>query len=328
MNSPIQTNDLLVVENLTKHFSVDKGWFGKNTSKVHAVNGISFKIPKGKTLSLVGESGCGKTTAGRLLLRLLEPTSGSVEFDGIDVLSLGTADLRALRRRVQIVFQDPFSSLNPRMTVAAMIEEPLIIHRIGTKADRRNRMLELLELVGLPPESAERYPHQFSGGQRQRIGIARALAVEPDFIIADEPVSALDVSIQAQVLNLLKDLQQKLGLTYLFIAHDLSVVRYFSDYVAVMYLGKIVEMAPVDELFENPLHPYTKALLQAVPVEHPRDRGKRTVLQGQVPSPRNLPPGCYFCPRCPDAMDQCDKVAPDRILTQSEHEVACHLYNA
>jgi oligopeptide transport system ATP-binding protein len=320
-----KTDALVVVENLTKHFTVKRRLLQRKISTVYAVNGISFRIPRGKTLSLVGESGCGKTTAGRLILRLLEPTTGSVMFDGTDVLSLKGSDLRSMRRRVQTVFQDPFSSLNPRMRVSSIIEEPLIIHGIGTKAERRNRVYELLELVGLPPESADRYPHQFSGGQRQRISIARALAVEPEFIVADEPVSALDVSIQAQILNLMKDLQEKLGLTYLFIGHDLSVVRHVSDYVGVMYLGNIVELAPVETLFENPLHPYTKALLRAVPVEHPRDRGKRMVLEGQVPSPSNPPPGCHFCPRCPDAKSECSRVAPDRHIESNGHEVTCHL---
>jgi oligopeptide/dipeptide ABC transporter ATP-binding protein len=326
MSNQQEKEYLLSVEDLRKDFGSRGGWLQGRGATVHAVNGISFRIPKGKTFSLVGESGCGKTTAGRLILRLVEPTSGQVIFDGADLLALRTADLRAIRRRVQMVFQDPFSSLNPRMSVAAMIEEPLVVHRIGTKTDRRDRVYELLELVGLPRESANRYPHQFSGGQRQRIGIARALAAEPDFIIADEPVSSLDVSIQAQILNLMKDLQDRLGLTYLFIAHDLSVVRHFSDYVGVMYLGKIVEMAPVDRLFENPLHPYTKALLRAVPVEHPRKRGKRTILQGQVPSPRDLPPGCHFCPRCPDAMAVCQRDVPERVNREGNHEVSCHLY--
>jgi oligopeptide/dipeptide ABC transporter ATP-binding protein len=318
--------DLLVVEDLSKHFSVKRGWLRSEETKVHAVNGISFRIPKGKTLSLVGESGCGKTTAGRLLLRLIEPTSGKVLFDGRELYAMEGAELRAMRRRIQMVFQDPFSSLNPRMTVRAIIKEPLVIHRIGSKANRRARVAELLELVGLPPESADRYPHQFSGGQRQRIGIARALALEPDLIIADEPVSALDVSIQAQILNLMKDLQQRLGLTYLFIAHDLSVVRHISDYVGVMYLGNIVETAPVDVLFENPLHPYTKALLRAVPVGHPRNRQKRSIIQGYVPSSRNLPKGCHFCPRCPDAMTECQDIPPERVLVSAEHEVTCHLH--
>jgi len=326
MSDGSANGDLLVVEDLRKHFTVRGGWFQRDWAQVHAVNGISFRIPRGKTFSLVGESGCGKTTAGRVLLRLLEPTSGNITFDGTDLLSVEGGELRGVRRRMQMVFQDPFSSLNPRMSVGATIEEPLIIHRIGTNSERRDRVHELLQLVGLPPDSAERFPHQFSGGQRQRIGIARALAVAPEFIVADEPVSALDVSIQAQILNLLKQLQQKLGLTYLFIAHDLSVVRHVSDYVGVMYLGEIVEQAPVDELFDNPLHPYTKALLRAVPVEHPRDRGNRIVLQGQVPSPRDLPPGCHFCPRCPDALPTCSEVSPARKFVDEAHEVACHLY--
>jgi len=326
LTNPSTNQDLLIVQDLSKHFSVKRGWLRSETTTVHAVNGISFRIPKGKTLSLVGESGCGKTTAGRVLLRLIEPTSGKVMFDGTDMHSLEGAALRAIRRRIQMVFQDPFSSLNPRMTVAATIEEPLVIHRIGTKEERAKRVEELLELVGLPPDSAQRYPHQFSGGQRQRIGIARALALEPDLIVADEPVSALDVSIQAQILNLMRDLQQQLGLTYLFIAHDLSVVRHISDYVAVMYLGKIVEIAPVEKLFDNPFHPYTKALLRAVPVEHPRNRQERTLIKGQVPSSRILPAGCHFCPRCPDAMPLCHEVSPERIVVGAGHEVSCHLH--
>lgn len=327
MNSPNGDQDLVVVEDLRKHFIIKGGWLRKEVGKIHAVNGISFRIPRGKTFSLVGESGCGKTTAGRLLLRLMEPTSGKVMFDGADLLALEGEHLRTMRRRLQMVFQDPFSSLNPRMSVSATIEEPMLIHNIGKKTERQDRMYELLELVGLPPDSAQRYPHQFSGGQRQRIGIARALAVEPDFIIADEPVSALDVSLQAQILNLMRELQQKLGLTYLFIAHDLSVVRHVSDYVGVMYLGEIVEKATADELFGNPQHPYTKALLRAVPVEHPRKRGTRTVLQGQVPSPRNLPTGCHFCPRCPEAIPICSEVDPPLTDISEAHEVFCHLFS-
>lgn len=317
---------LLEVRDLAKHFTIGKSRLKKNTRVLRAVDGVSFSVPKGQTLSLVGESGCGKTTTGRLVLHLIEPTSGQVTFDGVPLETLSRNGLRSMRTRMQIIFQDPFSSLNPRMSVRATIEEALKIHNIGTPADRQERVFELLELVGLPAESAGRYPHEFSGGQRQRIGIARALAVEPELIVADEPVSALDVSIQAQILNLLKDLQEKLGLTYLFIGHDLSVVRHFSDQIAVMYLGRIVEIGSVDDVFDNPVHPYTKALLGAIPISHPDQRAKRAVLQGQVPSPIDPPPGCHFSPRCPDATEECRRVEPKAVNVSDDRTVACHVH--
>jgi oligopeptide/dipeptide ABC transporter ATP-binding protein len=320
--------DLLVVRNLKKHFPVRQGVFSRVAGQVYAVDDVSFSIARGETLSLVGESGSGKTTAARSMLRLIEPTDGEVWFDGTDIITLGTKDLRALRRRVQIVFQDPFASLNPRMTVYSVLAEAIAAHNLAPKAQRRARVMELLGLVGLPEEAADRYPHEFSGGQRQRIGIARALAVEPDLIVADEPVSALDVSIQAQILNLLEELQQKLGLTFLFIGHDLSVVRHISDHVAVMYLGRIVEIGPVQAIFERPVHPYTRALLSAVPVVRPGPRPDRTVLTGDVPSPINPPSGCYFHPRCPEAQDTCRQQAQRLVEVEPGHLVACHVHAA
>ncbi len=319
---------LLRVENLKKYFPVRHGVFSRVTGYVRAVDDISFEVRARETLSLVGESGSGKTTTGRTILRLMEPTEGTVHFDGTDVLGLRGRELRALRRRMQIIFQDPYGSLNPRMTVGAMVGEPLVIHGLVPKSRRRDRIVEILELVGLEAEHMGRYPHEFSGGQRQRIGIARALAVEPELIVADEPVASLDVSIQAQILNLLEDLQQKLGLTYLFIAHDLSVVRHISDEVAVMYLGRIVERAPVDELFANPLHPYTVALLSAVPVPDPAVRSEHVPLEGDIPSPIDPPSGCRFHTRCPRVMLQCSEIEP--VLERMGgglHFVACHLHN-
>ncbi|HRZ17969.1 MAG TPA: ATP-binding cassette domain-containing protein, partial [Candidatus Hydrogenedentes bacterium] len=287
---------------------------------------VSFSIPRGATLSLVGESGSGKTTTGRLVLRLVEPTSGEVSFDGTDVLRADRGTLRALRKRMQIIFQDPYASLNPRMTVGGMLGEILRVHRLARGAAVAARVAELLDLVGLPGAAADRYPHEFSGGQRQRVGIARALAVEPEFIIADEPVSALDVSIQAQILNLLKDLQERLGLTYLFISHDLAVVRHISTHVAVMYLGRIVETAPAADLFAAPVHPYTKALLAAAPVPDPAARRDRVVLSGDVPSPINPPSGCPFHPRCPDARPECSQTAQRLADTGSGHFAACAVH--
>jgi oligopeptide/dipeptide ABC transporter ATP-binding protein len=318
---------LLRVENLKKYFPVRHGVFSRVTGYVRAVDDISFGVRARETLSLVGESGSGKTTTGRAILRLMEPTDGKVHFDGIDVLELRGRELRALRRRMQIIFQDPYGSLNPRMTVGAMVGEPLAIHKLAPKGQRRDRIVEILELVGLEAEHMSRYPHEFSGGQRQRIGIARALAVEPELIVADEPVASLDVSIQAQILNLLEDLQQKLGLTYLFIAHDLSVVRHISDEVAVMYLGKITERAPVDELFAKPLHPYTVALLSAVPIPDPARRSEHVPLEGDIPSPIEPPPGCRFHTRCPKVMQRCSEIEPVLEEKDSLHFVACHLYN-
>jgi peptide/nickel transport system ATP-binding protein/oligopeptide transport system ATP-binding protein len=293
---------LVEVQNLVKHFPVRGGVLQRVVAWVKAVDGVSFGIREGETLGLVGESGCGKTTVGRAMLRLIEPTSGSVRFGGADVLGLRGAELKAMRRNMQIIFQDPYSSLDPRMPIGESVGEGLRIHRVGTSVERQEIVLDTLKKVGLEPYHARRYPHEFSGGQRQRIGIARALALRPKFIVADEPVSALDVSIQSQVLNILKDLQDEFHLTYLFIAHNMSVVEHVSDRVAVMYLGKIVELAPQQELFRNPLHPYTQALMSAIPMPDPRLRRQRILLPGDVPSPLNPPAGCRFHPRCPVAI--------------------------
>jgi oligopeptide transport system ATP-binding protein len=317
------SGDLVVVRDLVKHFPVKQGVFSRTVGAVQAVDGVSFTIPRGKTLSLVGESGSGKTTTGRLVLRLIEPTSGEILFDGAPVSTLKKGELRRLRKRMQLIFQDPFGSLNPRMTVAAMLGEVIRAHAVVPRDRTRGRILELLDLVGLPAAAADRYPHEFSGGQRQRIGIARAVAAEPDLIVADEPVSALDVSIQAQILNLLEDLQARLGLTYLFIGHDLSVVRHISDVVAVMYLGRIVETAPVETLFENPVHPYTRALLAAAPVPDPDARRKRVLPPGDIPSPINPPSGCRFHPRCPDAQPECGRREQHLVEVAPGHFVAC-----
>jgi peptide/nickel transport system ATP-binding protein len=292
---------LVAVENLTKHFAARPGLFGgaRGGRVIRAVDGVSLAIAAGETLGLVGESGCGKSTLGRAILRLHEPTSGRVVVDGTDVTALKSGPLRAFRKRAQIIFQDPYASLNPRLSIGAILEEPLIIHRLGDAAARKQRVAELLDRVGLRPEAAARYPHEFSGGQRQRVGIARALAVEPRFIVADEPLSALDVSIQAQIVNLLVDLQTERGLTYLFISHDLKIVQHLCDRVAVMYLGRVVEEAPAAALYARPLHPYTAALLSAVPEPDPTRRPRRILLEGDVPSPSAPPPGCPFHPRCP-----------------------------
>jgi oligopeptide transport system ATP-binding protein len=315
-------NTLLEVTGLAKHYPVKGGLLGGSRGVVRAVDGVSFAIGRGETLALVGESGCGKSTTARLVLRLIEPSAGTIRFDGVEVA--GRAELRALRRRVQVVFQDPYASLNPRLRVGEAIAEPMEVHGIGDAASRAARVKELLGLVGLAPFHAQRYPHEFSGGQRQRIGIARALAVQPELVVCDEPVSALDVSIQAQVVNLLKDLQGRFGLSYLFIAHDLAVVRHMADRVAVMYLGEIVESAPKRELFANPRHPYTRALLSAIPHPDPRRRGRVTPLGGDVPSPMNPPPGCRFHTRCPFAQAVCrDRAPPLRELVPG-HASACH----
>lgn len=318
---------LLKVENLKQYFPIKGGFLGRTVNHVRAVDGISFEIYEGETLSVVGESGCGKSTTGRAILRLDEPTDGSVEFDGEDLLALSRGKLRKRRKDLQIIFQDPYASLNPYQTVGKILTEAMAIQNIGTKEERRNRAIELLETVGLSEEHLDRYPHEFSGGQRQRIGIARALAVNPRLIVCDEAVSALDVSVQAQVLNLLNNLQKEFNLTYLFIAHDLGVVRHISDRIIVMYLGKIVEIADKKSLFENPQHPYTKALLSAIPVPDPEVKKERIILKGDVPSPIDPPKGCRFHTRCPFATDLCRREEPElRHLNHMEvgHKVACH----
>jgi oligopeptide/dipeptide ABC transporter ATP-binding protein len=315
---------LLSVRDLKKYFPIKKGLFANTVGHVRAVDGVSFDVARGEVLGLVGESGCGKTTTGRVILRLIEATAGQVLFEGKDVLALGKRDLRAIRREMQIVFQDPYSSLNPRLTVGSMIEEALAIHKLASGAKAKERVAELLTLVGLSPAHARRYPHEFSGGQRQRIGVARALAVDPKLIIADEPVSALDVSIQAQILNLLKDLKKDLGLTYIFIAHDLAVVEHISDRVAVMYLGRIVEQAESRALYAEPRHPYTRALLSAIPVAEPSRVKERIVLAGDVPSPAKPPPGCPFHPRCFMAKERCKTDVPVLREVKPGHWSACH----
>lgn len=321
---------LLEVKDLKMHFPITRGViFQHRVGEVKAVDGISFHVKRGETLGLVGESGCGKTTTGRCVLRLYNPTAGEVIFEGTDICKLSNRQLRPLRRKMQIIFQDPYGSLNPRMTAGAIVEEPIIVHKLAPgKKERKERVAELFQVVGLNPYMADRYPHEFSGGQRQRIGIARALAGEPSFIVADEPVSALDVSIQAQIINLLEELQGNFDLTFLFIAHDLAVVRHMSNRVVVMYLGKIAEVATREELYENPLHPYTKALLSAVPVPDPlvEAERERIILTGDVPSPANPPSGCSFHPRCPNAMPICQEVIPQPKDMGNGHVVACHLY--
>ncbi len=320
---------LVEATDLVKHFPVrGSGFFGRVTGAVKAVDGVSFAIPAGATVGLVGESGCGKSTVGRLLLRLIEPTSGAVAFDGREILPLDARAMRQLRARMQIVFQDPRSSLNPRRTVGDIVGRPLIIHGEGSRADAQRRAAELLNLVGLPAEATNRYPHEFSGGQRQRIGIARALALNPSFIVLDEPTSSLDVSVQAQILNLLNDLKRDLGLTYLFISHNLNVVEYFCDQTVVMYLGKIVESGPSEAIHADPMHPYTQALISAVLMPEAGSRAKRIVLTGDVPSPLDPPTGCRFHTRCPLAMDICRTAEPALLEQRPGHRVACHLYPA
>jgi oligopeptide transport system ATP-binding protein len=322
------SDTLLEVKNLRKHFPIKGGIIGKQVGAVKAVDGVSFHIKKGETLGLVGESGCGKSTTGRLLMRLLEPTEGQIYFEDQDITNLSRKEMKSLRREMQMIFQDPFASLNPRHTVERILSEPLIVQGIGRAEDRKTKVREMLEVVGLSSYHAERYPHQFSGGQRQRIGIARALMTRPKLIVADEPVSALDVSIQSQVLNLLQELQKEFDLTYLFIAHDLGVVRHISDRVGVMYLGHLVELTESERLYENPLHPYTKALLSAVPIADPKAvRNEQEILTGDIPSPSNPPKGCPFHTRCPKAMDICQSQSPDFQEVEPAHYVACHLYH-
>ncbi len=316
-------NELIQVKNLVKYFPVREGLLQRVKDHVRAVDNVSFVVREGETLGMVGESGCGKTTIGRTMLRLIEPTSGSVIVDGKDVFKLAGAEMKAMRRNMQIIFQDPYASLDPRMPIGESVMEGLNIHKIGTPKERFEIMLDTLKKVGLEDYHARRYPHEFSGGQRQRIGIARALALRPKFIVCDEPVSALDVSIQSQVLNILKDLQGEFGLTFLFIAHNLSVVEHISKRVAVMYLGKMVELSERDELFANPLHPYSKALMSAIPIPDPMLKRERTILKGDVPSPLNPPSGCRFHPRCPVAVDICSQQEPEFREAAPDHWVAC-----
>ncbi|HNS03660.1 MAG TPA: ABC transporter ATP-binding protein [Anaerolineae bacterium] len=320
------SKDMLVVDNLKKYFPVRSGLLQRVSAWVKAVDGVSFTIREGETFGLVGESGCGKTTVGRTILRLVPSNGGSVFFDGEDVFAMGKREFKGMRRNMQIVFQDPYSSLDPRMPVGEIISEGMMIHGIGTSAERAATVSELLKTVGMNPYHARRYPHEFSGGQRQRIGIARALALRPRFIVCDEPVSALDVSVQSAVLNLLRSLQSQFGLTYLFIAHNLSVVEHISDRVGVMYLGKMVEVASRETLFRNPMHPYTQALLSAIPMPDPDYQKERIVLTGDVPSPLNPPSGCRFHPRCPRVMDVCKEIDPPFEQKHPDHWVACHLY--
>jgi oligopeptide transport system ATP-binding protein len=317
---------LLEVDDLMMHFPIYRGVIRRQVGAVRAVDGVSFKVKRGETLGLVGESGCGKSTTGRTILQLYKPTAGKVKFDGIDLVALKGEQLRKMRRKMQMIFQDPYASLNPRMTVGEIVGEPLMVHGEGTPKERRDTVKELLNLVKLNPSFIDRYPHEFSGGQRQRIGVARALALHPEFIVCDEPISALDVSIQAQVVNLLEDLQEKFNLTYLFIAHDLSMVRHISDRVAVMYLGVIVELADRQDIYENPLHPYSQALLSAVPIPDPivDAKRKRTILKGDVPSPANPPSGCRFRTRCPIAEQICAEERPEFRELKPGHFVACH----
>ena len=316
---------VLQVDGLVKHYGIRGGLLGRTVAHVRAVDGVSFAIAPGETLGLVGESGCGKSTVGKAILRLVEPTAGRVTLEGEDITSLDRAGMIAKRRRMQVIFQDPYSSLNPRMTAGDIVQEPLVNFGIGTRAEQREKVEALFARVGLRPDQRRNYPHEFSGGQRQRLGIARALALGPSIIIGDEPVSALDVSVQAQVINLMVDLQEELKLSYLFVAHDLGVVEHISHRVAVMYLGKIVEIAPRAALFEAPRHPYTEALLAAVPVSHPRLRRKRLVLKGDVPSPINPPQGCRFHTRCPIAVPRCREAEPPLVADAAGHAVACHL---
>jgi len=316
---------VVALDRVTKHFVVRRSILGTPTAVVRAVDGVSFELNRGETLALVGESGCGKSTVGRLILRLIEPTAGTVHFGGKDLATLSASDLRHARAGAQLIFQDPYSSLNPRMTVGEMLAEPLLLHTDLSPASRRQRVADLLRTVGLAPQHAQRYPHEFSGGQRQRIAIARALGVEPKLIVCDEPVSALDVSIRSQILNLLRDLQQRLGLAYVLISHDLAVVKHIATRAAVMYLGRIVENAPVDQVFAEPRHPYTQALLSAIPRLSPGSRRERRILPGDPPNPVAPPPGCHLHPRCPHVQDICRTVSPD-LVDQDGHSTACHCW--
>ncbi len=319
------TEPLLEVRELATHFPLRAGVFGRTVGSIKAVDGVSLEVRRGETLGLVGESGCGKSTLGRSVLRLIEPTSGSIRFAGRELIGLPWREMRALRRKMQIIFQDPYASLNPRMTVREIVGEGLVIHRLASRGEREIRIAGLLEKMGLGRDSMDRYPHEFSGGQRQRIGIARALAVNPELVIADEPISSLDVSIQAQIVNLLMDLQRELGLTYLFIAHDLKIIEYLSTRVAVMYLGKIVELADAADLYRAPKHPYTQALLSAVPIPDPDRQRQRIILQGDVPSPANPPPGCAFHPRCPYVFDRCRRETPPLYALGNGRVASCFL---
>ncbi|MBS2967966.1 dipeptide ABC transporter ATP-binding protein [Metabacillus sp. KIGAM252] len=317
---------LLEIEDLRKVYTSHKGLLGRNKTEVTAVDGIRLQLNAGETLGIVGESGCGKSTLGRLIARLTEATSGSVRFNGESLFDLNKKDMKSVRREMQMVFQDPYASLNPRQQVQSILEEPLIVHKMGSKKDRTERVAEIMRIAGFDPDLGKRYPHQFSGGQRQRIGIARALMTNPKLIIADEPVSALDVSIQAQILNLLKELQGTFSLTYLFISHDLGVVRHISDRVAVMYLGRLAELSDSESLYRNPLHPYTEALLSSVPIAEPSGRKEPIVIKGDMPNPANPPKGCAFHTRCPKVMDICKEVKPELYSVEDGRFVACHLY--
>ncbi len=318
--------ELLNVQNLEVHFPIKQGILARTTSYVHAVDGVSFTLHRGEIIGIVGESGCGKTTTGFAIIRLVEPTGGKVLFQGEDLAGMTDAQMKPLRQKLQIIFQDPYSSLNPRMTLARILAEPMNIHGRYQGAEQKDRIAHLLEIVGLKPEHQTRYPHQFSGGQRQRIGIARALCLDPEVIIGDEPVSALDVSIQAQIINLLLDLQAQFHLSYIIISHDLSIVEHLCDRILVMYLGQLVEIASYHDLYSNPKHPYTQALLSAIPSPNPRAEKKRTILTGEIPSPIHPPAGCRFHPRCPRRMDQCNQVEPQLHEHGQGHIVACHLY--